>query len=824
MSDGKKDAEELLFEGGELYPPRVRGIAGKFIEHKEDYNYKDQGCIPVNVGTELPRAFARGVIDFLGQRVEGDLWEFLRGMGELNSTYDILVEYYEGNPELQERFKAISYWCKDGNILKNVHETEKAGESPQDLSYGSNDSTNDEKKGSDSAGDDSSSGDQSSFGASRYPQLYDVGVVDEEGLFKMPTFKGVALAFIRNADEIYGEDEKFDIDWVKRAFLYWGHDKFGDEWIRLITEHLDEDIAYDAIGSLYVDHDEFNRLAHEKYVGGEELEPGNRDTDDVLSAITGTEVDAESGNDGDDEQTETEETPRNFNEWAEQEGTADGSRDATNGAGRSRSGGSRNSDSSVGTPREANGEEREGALASSDDGASDSGGRSGEDRGRQSEDSVNGKPVDFQGWAEREGTTESVERSTSTNGDSGVQGSEETEEEAGHQHSGQAEGSGSEAEGVQRGDDESPGGGQRKGDGKLNRFAEKYGTTSSMGGPDRERKVNEVIHGNSNKVLRKLPKGYVDVCVTSPPYWALRDYEGDVEDDWDDGEWHGQLGHEPTPELFVNHLADIFDGVHRVLKPGGACWVNIADTYGGASGGFWEDEDYDGGNIGHGENRVGLDMGEAVPNKCLARVPQKFAEEMVQRGWILRNKVIWAKQVVDEDDNAFGATLPTAAKDRVIEKSAEMFYFFVKQPDYYFDLDSIRRPHKTQPGDGSHYGDDAKMTKTENHGGASHDLSRDFDEKEFYSEGGANIPRVWQVQIARKSEEHYAGFPENLVRRPIKACCPDGGIVMDPFTGSGTTLKVAEDEGKNWLGIEMSEKYVEIARNNVTGAVQSKLI
>lgn len=183
--------------------------------------------------------------------------------------------------------------------------------------------------------------------------------------------------------------------------------------------------------------------------------------------------------------------------------------------------------------------------------------------------------------------------------------------------------------------------------------------------------------------LKKLPSDSVDCVMTSPPYWAMRDY-GLPPVKWPDGtQW--PLGLEPDYQLYIEHLCMIFDEIKRVLKPTGTLWVNLGDGY------------YNGNRlttckespqtICNGNNRdfyCGPKLCDGLPHKCLMQIPGRFAIKMIERGWILRNDIVWHKL----------NHLPESMKDR-LTSSWEHVYFFTKHPRYYFDLDAVRVSHKT---------------------------------------------------------------------------------------------------------------------------------
>jgi len=176
--------------------------------------------------------------------------------------------------------------------------------------------------------------------------------------------------------------------------------------------------------------------------------------------------------------------------------------------------------------------------------------------------------------------------------------------------------------------------------------------------------VNKIYQGNALDVQRRFPDKSVDMGITSPPYWGLRDY----------GTGEGQLGLEPTPELYIQHLCDIFDETWRVLKDSGSLWVNIADSYGGSGNAQGHTKDTK--NLGYKTSDMGATRGHTIGfmPKSLVGIPERFVLEMANRGWIRRNTIIWHKPNV----------MPTSAKDR-FTADFEYIYFFTKKKKYYFE-------------------------------------------------------------------------------------------------------------------------------------------
>ena len=266
--------------------------------------------------------------------------------------------------------------------------------------------------------------------------------------------------------------------------------------------------------------------------------------------------------------------------------------------------------------------------------------------------------------------------------------------------------------------------------------------------------INKIYQGNSLEVLKAFPNECIDMVITSPPYYGLRDYGVD-----------GQLGKESTFQEYITKLCDIFDEVKRVLKNDGTCWVVIGDSYGGTA---------DKGNYVDPKNPLGRNaqsesLTKNVTPKCLLQIPSRFAIEMTNRGWILRNELIWHKPNV----------MPSSVKDR-FSVDYEKLLFFSKSKKYYFEQQ--KEPMKTTD---------------------INPLMR-------------NMRCVWNINTQPFKGHHFATFPEKLVETPIKAGTKKGGIVLDIFMGSGTTGVVAKKLGRNYIGIELNEKYVEMAERRIS--------
>lgn len=328
---------------------------------------------------------------------------------------------------------------------------------------------------------------------------------------------------------------------------------------------------------------------------------------------------------------------------------------------------------------------------------------------------------------------------------------------------------------------------------------------------------NKILQGDSLKELRKLEENSIDCVVTSPPYWALRDYGID-----------GQLGLESNFQDYINRLCDIFDEIRRVLKKEGTCFVNLGDTYGGSgkgAGGYSNKSTLSGFTS---QDTKGRKMAKESWNfkkapstendipKSLCQIPSRFAIEMTNRGWILRNEIIWHKP----------NQMPSSVTDRFSVDFEKMF-FFTKNTKYYFEqqFDSAitkeNRPHSVVRDRELGYDSKRKaMSKKLANGavkrtGGAISGGTDNSTLGISAYEKRNKRAVWSINTKPYNEAHFATYPEELIETPIKAGCPVGGIVLDPFFGSGTTGVVAIKLGRKYLGIELNPAYIKIAQDRL---------
>lgn len=281
--------------------------------------------------------------------------------------------------------------------------------------------------------------------------------------------------------------------------------------------------------------------------------------------------------------------------------------------------------------------------------------------------------------------------------------------------------------------------------------------------------LNKIYEGSSLEVLKNLPENSINMCVTSPPYWGLRNYQTNPAK-WNDG-WSGELGSEKEAKDYINHLCDIFDGVKKVLREDGTCWVNIGDTY---------------------------------KKKDLCLIPFLFALEMKNRGWILRNVIIWHKP----------RCVPLGVKDR-FTVDFEYIFLFAKNQKYYFKQQL--EPFKSSTL--KHANNSSKSDKSKYYQGFNAKNQQIFQEKLIKNIlKGRNKRTVWSISPQSFHGEHTATYPMKLIEIPIQAGCPENGIVLDPFIGSGTTAIVAEKLNCNWVGIELNPNYIKMAEERIKNA------
>lgn len=302
---------------------------------------------------------------------------------------------------------------------------------------------------------------------------------------------------------------------------------------------------------------------------------------------------------------------------------------------------------------------------------------------------------------------------------------------------------------------------------------------------------NEIYLGDCIQGMSSLPDKSVNTCITSPPYYGLRDYGCD-----------GQIGLEETPESYVQKMVDVFREVKRVLRDDGTLWLNIGDSYAGSGKG-------PAGNLGakHNERHLEHKHSAIVPKglkpKDLIGIPWRVAFALQADGWYLRQDIIWHKP----------NPMPESVTDRCT-KAHEYIFLLSKSPRYYFDSDAIR--------------EDAKSYATDKRAGAGNlryegkrtiDKSGKNGQQSFVTINETRNKRsVWTVTTKSFKDAHFATYPEDLIVPCILSGCPEGGLVLDPFMGAGTTALVSKKLGRNYVGFELNPEYRNIAIKRIENA------
>lgn len=315
-----------------------------------------------------------------------------------------------------------------------------------------------------------------------------------------------------------------------------------------------------------------------------------------------------------------------------------------------------------------------------------------------------------------------------------------------------------------------------------------------------------LYHGDALEVLRTLPDGSVDACITSPPYFGLRDY----------GE-PGQYGLEATPAEYVETMRALFAEVRRVLAHDGTMWLNVGDTYvnsGKGTGGMakstlgsgpWHSASTDARERAHDRRTYERrPFKPGIPVKNLIGMPWRVALALQDDGWILRNAIIWHKP------NA----MPESVTDRLACRYEHLF-LFSKSARYWFDLDPIREPLIASDTVGRTFG--GNTPEVGRRPGNRYGVTRPGDNREQGDDHDAADPRgrnpgdLWTISTKPFAEAHFAVMPPELAERCVLAGCKPGGTLLDPFSGSGTTGMVAQRHGRRYVGIDLNRDYLDLS-------------
>jgi len=374
---------------------------------------------------------------------------------------------------------------------------------------------------------------------------------------------------------------------------------------------------------------------------------------------------------------------------------------------------------------------------------------------------------------------------------------------------------------------------------------------------------NRIFAGNNLDTLKKLPDNYVNCCVTSPPYYGLRDY-GTAQWEGGDPECNHfrdnkivenatfssdtiakgnsiyksvckkcgarredyQIGLEETPELYIERLVEVFREVKRVLRNDGTLWVNIGDSYAGSGKGGSPNSSKQSSN--KGSQSVGNIYGktdeaaqraaainvtkktfEGIKQKDLIGIPWMLAFALRTDGWYLRQSIIWAKP----------SPMPESVKDRFC-KSHEYIFLLSKEKNYYFDQKHALEPATGYDGRNKTYmKDSTKYAELDNTGEMQNSYAAKGHER-WPSRGNNNeLLRtkrdVWIIPSEPSDVKHFAMFPQKLILPCILCGCPENGIVLDPFLGSGTTALVAIKLMRKYIGCEINPDYIKLAEKRI---------
>lgn len=294
------------------------------------------------------------------------------------------------------------------------------------------------------------------------------------------------------------------------------------------------------------------------------------------------------------------------------------------------------------------------------------------------------------------------------------------------------------------------------------------------------------LYGDNLELLPTLMPGSVQCVVTSPPYWQQRTYTDDPR----------EVGRETTIAEYVAALARVFEAARPALRDDGTLWLNLGDAYandtkwGGASGA----KNYTSAGGGYGGQRVKRTTG--LPPKSLIGLPWRVAIVLQDAGWVLRSEIIWEKPNVK----------PESVKDRPT-LAHETIFLFVKQGDYYYDDDAIAEPAAIS---------ERRITGRDGREQMPGRLGKGHPANgHLGSSGTRNARSVWRINTRGIPDEHYAPFPDELPRRCILAGSRAGDTILDPFAGSGTTMRVAESLGRHSIGIDLG--YQELQQRRTDG-------
>ncbi len=314
--------------------------------------------------------------------------------------------------------------------------------------------------------------------------------------------------------------------------------------------------------------------------------------------------------------------------------------------------------------------------------------------------------------------------------------------------------------------------------------------------------INTIICSEALETLKKFPDESISCCITSPPYYGLRDYHKEE-----------QIGREESVEEYLDKLVQVFREVRRALKKEGTCFIVIGDSYAGSGGGKGQyiDPKYPKGR--NGQNPSITQKVKGYKSKDLMGIPWRLALRLQEDGWYLRSDIIWHKE------NA----MPEACRDRPT-RSYEHIFLLTKSPRYYYDYDALVEPVKEvskkryvrgRKADNKYLNEDAGIS-----------VQKINKARKYGEYKGDNIPQfrnkrdIWTINTTSFRGNHYATFPPKLAEICMIAGSPKNSVVLDPFMGSGTVGFVALLHSRKYIGIELNEDYVELARKRIAKEVR----
>ncbi|EHL11139.1 DNA methylase [Peptoanaerobacter stomatis] len=312
---------------------------------------------------------------------------------------------------------------------------------------------------------------------------------------------------------------------------------------------------------------------------------------------------------------------------------------------------------------------------------------------------------------------------------------------------------------------------------------------------------NRIICGDALETLKNFPDESINCSITSPPYYGLRDYHKKE-----------QIGREKTVEEYLDRLINVFREVRRVLKKDGTCFIVIGDSYAGTSSKKEQrDPKYPKGRNGQNPSITQKVLG--YKSKDLMGIPWRLAFALREDGWYLRSDIIWHKE------NA----MPEACKDRPT-RSYEHIFLLSKSPRYYYDYDSLAEPMKEVSKKRYVRGRSKENKYLNENSGAK--IQKINEARGYGQYKGDNIPQfrnkrdIWTINTTSFRGNHYAAFPPKLAEICMITGCPKGGIILDPFIGSGTVGLIALLHNRKYIGIELNEEYVDLARKRIETEVK----